>query len=658
MGYRNADISIVMHPSMTEATDTPDTQHGPARPRVPAATSSVAELEAVYGAWTSLPTMFFEQAAACAGRPLLHVRRNARWHALSWSDVAEQVRRAARGLRSLGLDAGDRVVIVSENRPEWLIADMAIMAAGAITVPAYTTAMPSDLLHVLRDSGARFAIVSTPALLRRLLPAALQAPALRALVTLDTTPGDAAPGDATPEDAAPGRQHDGGPERVAWDVLLARGADPGEPVEAWVAALGRDDPACIIYTSGTGGAPKGVMLSHANILANCLGAALVLRELGLAAGERFLSFLPLGHAYEHTAGQMFPLSIGAEIAYAESIDRLPANLADMAPTIMTAVPRLYDVLRSRILRETSRTGAWRRRLFERTLELGRRRYRQGGRLHGVESIEDRVLERLVRRKVRARFGGRLKAFVSGGAPLAPEMGMFFEAIGIRILQGYGQTEAAPLISVNPPTRVRHETVGPPVHGTGIRIAGDGEILVRGAQVMLGYWGDPSATERAIEDGWLHTGDIGRIEPDGYLVITDRKKDIIVTSGGDNVAPQRIENLMTLEAEIAQAVLAGDRRPYLVALVVPDREVAVAWARRHGKSGDVDDLARDPDFRKLIGAAVDRVNACLSGIERIRRFEIITDPFTIDNGLLTPTLKIRRQNVKQRYDALIDALYGR
>jgi long-chain acyl-CoA synthetase len=605
------------------------------------------ELRARLDGWRNLPELLFDQAARRGDRPLLRWKRDGAWQALSWAETAGLVRRVARGLAALSVGRGDRVAIVAENRPEWLAFDMAASSLGAVVVPAYTTSTTADYVHVLGDSGARVALVSTAALMRKVLPAAMQVPGLGALVALDGAPA--------PEGA--------GIRTLRWDDLLALGTEAGaagpdgrDPAEGW-RGLGREDPACIIYTSGTGGAPKGVLLSHGNVLANCRGALELFLDIGVGEEERFLSFLPLSHAYEHSCGQAFALSVGAEIAYAESVDRLAGNLGEMRPTIMTAVPRLYEVLQARIARDAQKAGGLRRRLFERTLELGRRRYAAKGRLGAWDALQDRALDRLVRDRVRERFGGRLKAFVSGGAPLSPDLGLFFEALGIRILQGYGQTEAAPLISANPPRRVRHETVGPPVHGTEVRVAEDGEILVRGPQVMLGYWNDAGATERTLRDGWLHTGDIGRIDGDGYLVITDRKKDLIVTSGGENVAPQRLESLLALEPEIGQVMVTGDRRPYLVALVVPDGELAADWARRHGKPGAIAELASDPEFRKAVGEAVERVNRCLSPVERIRRFALLPEPFSIENGQLTPTLKTRRHVVRERYAEVIDGLYG-
>ncbi len=381
-------------------------------------------------------------------------------------------------------------------------------------------------------------------------------------------------------------------------------------MRARIAELSPEDTACLIYTSGTGGVPKGVMLSHRNIIGNCRGAYRLLEQLGLG-DEVFLSFLPLSHSYEHTAGLMFPISIGAEIYFAEGADTLAANLLEARPTIMTAVPRLYETMHQRIRLGIQREHGLKRRLFEKAVATGRKRL-AGERLGLGERLLDPVLDRLVRHKVRARFGGRLKAMISGGAPLNPEIGGFFLALGVRLLQGYGQTEAAPVIACNPPDRIRIDTVGPALDGVEIRIAEDGEILVRGDNVMKGYWNDPEATARTLVEGWLHTGDIGALDPDGFLRITDRKRDFIKNSGGDMISPARVESALTLAPEIAQAMVTGDRRPYLVAVIVPDPDFAAAYAKEHGVSGELAALASDPGFHKALGDVVARVNRELAG----------------------------------------------
>ncbi len=589
----------------------------------------------------NLPRMLFDQAARLGDRPFLWAKRDGRYRPLSWRQAAAEVSRLSRGLRALGIGPGDRVALIAENRPEWLISDVAVMAAGAITVPAYTTNAPDDHLHVLTNSGAKAAIVSGPRLAPPFLDAARRAPRLKFAVAMEPL----------------GFRQDIGVEIHPWADVLARGGDAPDDVADMVARLKRTDSACVIHTSGTGGTPKGVMLSHGAILSNCKGAFEAFADGIVEDEEVFLSFLPLSHSYEHSAGQFFPITIGAQIYYAEGAEHLAANMVEVRPTIMTAVPRLYEALYQRITLGVERAAGVKEKLFLKTLELGKRKYQKPESLGWRERAVDAVLDRLVRRRLRARFGGRLKFFVSGGAPLSYDIGLFFTALGVNILQGYGQTETAPVVSCNLLGRVKLHTVGPPFTGVEVRIAGDGEILVRGELVMQGYWGDDAATAEAIRDGWLHTGDIGLIDEDGYLQITDRKKDIIVNSGGDSVAPQRIEGKLTLEPEISQAMVYGDRRPYLVALIVPDEEVMGRWAEAHGRPADLAALAGDPGFHRAIAPAVERVNRGLSTIERVRRFMLAREAFGMENGLLTPTLKIRRHKIKEIYGQALEALYG-
>jgi long-chain acyl-CoA synthetase len=590
-----------------------------------------------YESWRSLPAMFFEVARRRGDRPFLWAKRGGQYRSLSWSEAAVQVRRLAAGLAAQGIAPGDRVALVSENRPEWVIADFAVMSIGAVTVPAYTTNTVEDHRHILGDSGARAAIVSTASLAARVLPAATRLPGLRTVIAIDDPNVEQSPIDL-----------------LRWDALIAGHADAGEAIAGREAALSPDDTACLIYTSGTGGVPKGVMLSHRNILANCRGAYRLLELLGLE-DEVFLSFLPLSHSYEHTAGMAFPMSIGAEIYFAEGAETLAANLLEVRPTIMTAVPRLYETMHQRIRLQIQRERGLKRHLFERAVAIGRQRL-AGRKLPLSDRLVDPILNRLVRDKVRARFGGRLKAMVSGGAPLNPEIGSFFLALGVRLLQGYGQTEAAPVISCNPPDDIRIDTVGRAIDGVAIRVAEDGEILVAGENVMKGYWNDPEASARALADGWLHTGDIGRLDDDGYLTITDRKRDFIKNSGGDMISPARIEGMLTLTSEIAQAMVFGDRRPYLVAVIVPDPDFAAAYARDHGFAAALPALAREPGFHKALGEIVARVNRDLPAAERVRRFLIADEPFSLANAQLTPTLKIRRHAIRETYRDAFDALY--
>jgi long-chain acyl-CoA synthetase len=589
-----------------------------------------------YDSCRSLPSMFFDQAARLGDKPFLWAKRDGRYRSVNWAQAARDVRRLALGLRSLGIARGDRVGLVSENRPEWIIADLAIMTAGAITVPTYVTHTVEDHRQVFANSGARAVFVSKPALSARVLAAANQVDSVHTVMAIEPAAGQASAVDL-----------------LSWEEMLARGSEQPDDSDETVAAIEPDDTACLIYTSGTGGIPKGVMTTHRNIIANCHGAHRVLEQLGLG-DEVFLSFLPLSHSYEHTAGEMFPISIGAQIYFAEGAETLAANMLEARPTIMTAVPRLYETLHQRIRLGVERKGGLSQKMFEQAVAIGRKRL-GAERTRLGERLVDPLLDRTVRSKVRVRFGGRLKAMVSGGAPLNPEIGRFFLALGVTVLQGYGQTEAGPVITCNLPARIKIDTVGPPLDGVRLSIAEDGEILVAGDNVMKGYWHDPEGTAQVLEDGWLHTGDVGTIDEDGYLRITDRKRDFIKNSGGEMISPARIEGYLTLEPEISQVMVFGDRRPYLVAVVVPDPEFVAAYAEGEVPA-DMSALAADPGFTRAIGAAVSRVNLTLMPSERVRRFVVAAEAFSITNGQMTPTLKIKRHVIRERYGAALDALY--
>jgi long-chain acyl-CoA synthetase len=592
-----------------------------------------------YDRIASLPRLFFDQAAKLGDKPLTYRRADGSWQPASWAATAAEVRALASGLIAQGVEPGDRVALVAENRPEWLIADLAIMTAGAITVPAFSTNTSEDHRHILTHSGAKGVIYSGGTIAARLLPAAFQAPELKFVIAMDHPDKPL---------QMPFRQFD-------WREATGTESKDAE-IDRRLGLQTRGDTCCIIYTSGTGGTPKGVMLSHGSILCNIKGAYKLLLDVGLG-DDRFLSFLPLSHSYEHTAGQFLPISIGAEIWYAESIERLVDNMAEVRPTIMTAVPRLYEAVHTKILRGLAKAPKLRQQLFWLAYRLGRKAYEQPGSLTFVETLLNRLCDALVRKKVQQRFGGQLKAFVSGGAALNYEIGIFFLALGVRLLQGYGQTEASPVISANMPSKIKIDTVGPIFDGLTARIAEDGEILVKGEAVMNGYWRDPESSAKAVVDGWLHTGDIGEFDADGYLKITDRKKDIIVLSGGDNVSPARVEGFLVLQPEIAQAMVHGDKHPHLVALIVPDEEFARDWAAKNG-SADLAALADNSDFHKALGSVIDRVNGSLSPIEKIRRYTLLPEGFTIDNGMLTPSLKIKRHKIREKWGGSIAKMYER
>ena len=587
----------------------------------------------------SLPAMFFEQAERFSDRNFLWSKVAGAYSPLTWGYVAAQVKAAAAGLKSIGVKHGDRVIIVSENRPDFFIADLAIMSIGAVAVPTYTTNTANNHLHIINDSGARIVVVSTPQLARHVIAAAIEADNKLTIYVIDE------------------------PEKVfksdidvrPWADLLAAGKAGGIPSE--IATLKRENLCCLIYTSGTGGLPKGVMLSHGNILANCYGATDLVHTLNIGE-EVFLSFLPLSHSYEHMGGQFLPISLGAEIYYAERVETLPANLLECRPTIMTAVPRLYESMRLRILQTLKRQKPIEQKLFDIALKLGIKKYETPEAMTLWDKAQDIAVDLIVRRKIRNRFGGRLKAMVSGGAPLNYDVGLFFVALGIPLLQGYGQTEAAPLISANPPRKVKLKTVGVPVKGVEAKIAPDGEIVVRGEMVMKGYWNDPDTTMMAIDsEGWLHTGDIGHFDNEGYLEIADRKKDIIVNSGGDNISPQRVQGVLCLEEAIAQVMVYGDKKPYLTAVIVPSESFAKSWSDQNNAPSDLASLATSAEFKSMIAKAVERGNAQLGTIEKVRKFILAPQPFTVENGQMTPTLKVRRHTIVREYKDALEDLYA-
>ncbi len=546
-----------------------------------------------YPSWPNLAAAMFDRARTWPRRPMLRSYTDGAWRAIVWSEFARMAASCARNLRAAGISAGDRVLICSENRPEYPIVETALMAIRAVPVPAYTTNTAADHAHLLRDAGIRAAIVSNAAL------AAIVAQAARLANVGGTGELDLL---VRMDDAA-------------WSRLVADTAPPDD-IAAEAATIPPTALACLIYTSGTGGAPKGVMLPHRAILSNMQGAFVLLKPLKME-DEVYLSYLPASHAYEHTVGGFYLPSVGTEIVYARGTEHLAADMLTIRPTIMAAVPRVLEAIRSRVLVQVGRQPPSRQKLFQKALDIGLKRADRKP-LTLWERMVDPILDRIVRSKVRARFGGRLIAIVSGGARLEPDVGRFFIALGIPIVQGYGQTEAGPIVSGNPPNAIRVETVGTALVGVDLKLAEDGEILVRGDLVMDGYWGRPDDTAAAIQDGWLHTGDIGTLDRDGYLTIADRKKDMIVLSGGDNVSPARVEGMLMAEPAIAQAVIAGDGRAALTALLVPAEgydEVAVA-------------------------VAVSDVNRRLSIVERVRKHAIVA-PFTVENGMLTPTQKIRR-----------------
>ncbi|MDC0226581.1 long-chain fatty acid--CoA ligase [Alphaproteobacteria bacterium] len=600
--------------------------------------------------FNSVVSLFNHQTSSLNKDPYLWKKVNEKFVPLSWEEVKVQVESIAKALINLGILKGDRVVILSENRPEWQISDLAIMAIGAISVPAYTTSTTNDYKHIINNSGARCLIVSSHNLTLKALPAVIESSKCQNIIKID-------------EDK---KKYNDPINIINWNNLIQENKN-----SSWSSienedyknidlinlaqAHKRTDTACIIYTSGTGGSPKGVMLSHGAMLTNCSGAQELLKNLTSNMQEiRFLSWLPLSHSYEHTL-QFYEMGIGAQIYYAEGLDKLLINMSETKPHFMTAVPRFYDSLHTRISQGLKKQSKLSQKLFSETLRLGQKDYYNES-MTFYEKLINNLLNKIVRKKVNKRFGGSLKALISGGAALNFEVGLYLSALGLPLLQGYGQTETAPVVSANPPEKIKLDTVGPLFKGTEVKIAKDGEILVRGENIMNGYWNDPEATNATIVDGWVHTGDIGEFDEDQYLKITDRKKDIIVNAGGDNISPSRIEEKLDIEPEIAQSMLYGDFKNYLVAIIVPDKEQALDWANKNNKSKDLKILINDQDFIKMIKEVTSKVNSKLSTIEQVRKFILIDEEFTIENDMMTPTMKVKRFKVKSTFGDKLEKLY--
>ena len=579
----------------------------------------------------SLPAAFFKQVEEVPLRPAQWERRNGEYIPITYQMFSNRVRHVASGLMRAGVKPGDRVGLLMENRPEWGVIDYAILSVGAVTVPLYCSYRPQDMTYVLNDSGAAIVFTSGGHLLRELKKAVDESESVKHIYVCEDV-GDE-------EDNA----------LVRSLAELERGELDEERLSRRLAKIERDQLATLVYTSGTTANPKGVMLTHGNILTNLEAVPAVIE---LHRDDCLLSFLPLAHTLERTGSHFMPYSYGISVAFAERPDTVAKNLTEIRPTLMISVPRMLEVVRSRVLAQVAKQSVFKQKLFHNYFRLAVKE--NTGRIGGLFL---KLLDRLVGEKIRDRFGGRLRAIVSGGAPLSVEVGQFFEALGLPVLEGYGLSESAPLLAVNPMHDRRLGTVGLAAKGVEIKIADDGEIIARGDNIMSGYWKNRKATKEVMIDGWLHTGEIGELDEDGYLKITDRKKDIIVNSGGENIAPQRVEGLLIAEPLIDQAVVYGDQRPYLVAMVVPNRDACTAWAQASGmpKSG-WQELAFSDVLRKHIQNQIQDQLKQLNAFEQIRRIYIQIEPFTIENGFLTPTMKLKRRNIYHEFAEIFEALY--
>ncbi len=589
----------------------------------------------------TLTTLYFDAIERFhTKRAAIRYKKDGTWHDITHRELERRVRHAALGLLELGVRPRDRVAILSHNRPEWAIADFACLTARCTDVPIYPTIPAHQVCHIIKDSESSVVFVSDRKQYEKVDAIRNEIPALRHIITFDSRIE--------------------GPDVVSMETLYQMGSAVESKYPDYrdtACQVNRDDPATLIYTSGTTGPPKGVILTHFNLASNVAGA---LEVISVGPDDSCLSILPLSHSFERMAGHYTMFQAGVTINYAESFDQVPANLIQVRPTVVISVPRLFEKIYARVLENAMASGSVKRRIFfwarntaETWADLSLNGQPISTRLH----LKKRLADALVFSKLRARIGGRLRFFLSGGAPLAPEIARFFYAAGIPILEGYGLTESSPVITVNPPDALRIGTVGPPLPGVEVQIADDGEILARGPNIMQGYYKQPDATSSAVDaNGWLHTGDIGKLDGDNYLSITDRKKDIIVTAGGKNIAPQPIENAIKLNEFVLNAVMVGDRRKFPSVLVVPNIDALEKWALERNILAEPDAFLEQPDVVAKIEREVMGVLRNLANYQRPKKILIIEKDFTEEGGELTPKQNVKRKVVEEKYADMIDKLY--
>ncbi len=587
----------------------------------------------------TLSQLFLNTCRTYRKDSLLASKREGRFVPIPTAEFEERVRNLSAGLVELGLRPGDKVVIFSENRPEWVMTDFAVLCAGGVTVPIYTSLMPEQVKYIVNDSDATIVVCSNSELWLKVEAVRKELPAVRHYIMID----DEAPAGVLTLGEVSGRGK------------AAAAASPGA-FDAAAAAIRPDDLASLIYTSGTTGTPKGVMLSHGNFVSNSKALDAV---TDFVHTDTILSFLPLSHVLERMTTFSF-LYKGATIAYAESVDTVAENLTEVRPTIMISVPRLFDKIYAKVMDNVLTQSPLKRKIFFWALRVGKKA--GAAKLRGETvprglAAQRELAGKLVFSKIVEKTGGRVKFFVSGGAPLSKDVAEFFYALGITILEGYGLTETSPVLTCNTFPKLRFGTVGQPVPGVEIKIAPDGEILARGPNVMKGYYKKEAETREAMADGWFHTGDIGYLDGDGYLVITDRKKDLIITAGGKNVAPQPIENLLKANPFVLNAVVVGGSRKFISALIVPDFEKLEAYARSNGiPFRDRAELCGREDIRSFLLAEVNRATPDLASYERVKKVALLDRDFELESGEITPTLKVRRSFIEAKYKPVIDRLY--
>ena len=554
----------------------------------------------------NLNEIFLEIFKSRKQKNFLFYLQDGQYNSISWNEVNNKIKSLSNFFHEKGILKGDRILLASENRPEWLISDLAVTNLGAITVPNYTTYTVKDFSYVIKDCSPKALIVSNDEILEKILLAAKNNNFKFEFII---------------------KFNDNFTEGIFnFNKIKESNFEKKQKVL-------RSDPACIIYTSGTQGNPKGVMLSHGGIISNCEGAIEIIKEIKTKQ-FKFLTWLPLSHSYEHTI-QFVQMAVGAEIYYSPKIEQLLENIKLAKPDIMTAVPRFYNNLYNKMFVGATKANFFKKWLFFQTVKIGTKIFLKQ-KINILERVNNLLLELLVRKKILKNFGGNLKAFVSGGGPLDKNVGIFLNALGLKTLQGYGLTETSPVVSCNPINDIKIETVGIPLKNVKVKIASDGEILVQGENIMLGYWNNEKATNDIIKNNWLHTGDIGVLDDDGFLKITDRKKDIIVSSGGDNISPSKLENLLCLNNEISQAYVHGDNQKFLSCLLVLNKEIKFD----------------NEKIKKII----ENVNKNLTIVEKIKKFHILNEEFSIENELMTPTMKIKRHKIKEKYKNILENFY--
>mgnify|MGYP001458011333 FL=1 len=575
----------------------------------------------------NLPQIFFKNSELYENKTLFGFKINSNWEHLSWKDTKDLVLNISSALHEIGVKKNDKISIIADNSYKWCAVDLATISLGAITVPGYTTSNEEEISYLLSHSETSIVFVNGKllSLILKILPSLNK---IKHVICIDDT------------NTSKFKKFNIG--FYTFNELLNLGSKSDEKfkiIERFVSKINENDVVSIIYTSGTSNKPKGVMLTHKSIISNIVGANELVSEIKIK-DHKFLSIIPLSHAYEHTAGFFLPIYIGAEIYFNENRDQIVNDLLSVKPTLMTAVPRLYEVLYKKINNQLLTKSKFSQKLFEKTITFGTKKYKKI-KLSFLEEVQNIILDKLVRKNFQKKFGGNLQAFISGGAALNEQVGLFFQSLGINILQGYGQTECSPLISCNPISKIKIDTVGVVIKGLQVKISNENEILVKGSSLMKGYWKDKKNTDKVLVNGWLHTGDLGSIDNDGYLKISGRVNEMIVNSGGENIAPVPIENLLLSYDEIEQVMIYGHNRPFLIAIIIPNETL----------------LSDNDNFLKEnLQTILNNVNKNLSQTKKIRKFISSNEVFSTDNGQLTPTLKIRRHIIANRYKDEINNLY--